>query len=66
MRDWLGEDALERVARLAYPARMVEAATAELGSRALDRSDLSPAVRRTIVDADSRLQEALRSREVFG
>ena len=66
MRAWLGEDALERVARLAYPARVVEAATAELGARALERLDLSPAARRTIVDADSRLHEALRSRAAFG
>jgi aminopeptidase N len=66
MRAWLGEDALERVARLAYPARVVEAATAELSARALERSDLSAAVRRTIVDADSRLHEALRSRATFG
>jgi len=65
MRAWVGEDALERVARWAYPARVVEVATAEHSARSLERDDLSTSVRRVIVDADSRLHEALRSRATF-
>ena len=65
MREWVGADALERVTRLAYPARVVEPATAELSARALAR-ELPAAVRRPVVDCDSRLREALRSRATFG
>jgi aminopeptidase N len=66
LTEWLGEDAVARVATLAYPARVVEARTADHSARALAREDLTPAVRRAIVDADSELREALRSRATFG
>jgi len=66
MSEWVGADALERLTRFAYPARVVEPATAELSSRALARGDLPAAVRRPVVDCDSRLREALRSQAVFG
>jgi aminopeptidase N len=62
----VGEDALARVAALAYPSRMVEASTAEQSAAALRRSDLTASVRRAIVDADSQLREALASRAAFG
>ena len=62
----VGEDALARVAALAYPASMVEAATADRSAAALRRQDLTASVRRAIVDADSQLREALASRAAFG
>jgi aminopeptidase N len=62
----VGEDALARVAALAYPSNVVEAATAERSAAALQRSDLTASVRRAIVDADSQLREALASRAAFG
>ncbi len=66
MSGWVGDDALARVAQLGFPARVVEQATAELSRAALERDDLTPAVRRGIVDAQSELREALRSRATFG
>jgi len=62
----IGEDALARVAALAYPANLVEASTAEQSEAALARTDLTASVRRAIVDADSELREALASRAAFG
>ncbi len=62
----VGQDALARVAALAYPASLVEASTAEQSAAALERSDLAASVRRAIVDADSQLREALASRAAFG
>jgi aminopeptidase N len=68
MAQWVGADALGRVATLAYPARVVQQATADASAAALAAGGghLTPAVRRSIVDADSELREALRSRAVFG
>jgi aminopeptidase N len=66
MERWVGADALGRVATLAYPSRVVELPTAAASAAALAGTALSPAVRRSIVDADSELREALRSRAVFG
>ncbi|MEO5983517.1 MAG: ERAP1-like C-terminal domain-containing protein, partial [Pedococcus sp.] len=66
MTAWVGDDALARVASLAFPSRVVEEATADLSREALGRDDLTPAVRRGIVDAQSELGEALRSRATFG
>ncbi|NYG06404.1 aminopeptidase N [Phycicoccus badiiscoriae] len=66
MTAWVGEDALARVATLAYPARIVEATTAELSAAAVASGRLSVAVRRSVVDAESELREALRSRATFG
>ena len=62
----VGEDALARVAALAYPATVVDASTARQSAAALERLDLTASVRRAIVDADSHLREALASRAVFG
>ena len=62
----LGEDALARVAKLAYPSSVVEASTAEQSAAALQRRDLTASVRRAMVDADSQLREALASRARFG
>ena len=62
----LGEDALARVAALAFPSNMVEQSTAEQSASALARPDLTASVRRAIIDADSELREALASRAVFG
>jgi aminopeptidase N len=64
--DWVGADAMGRLASLAFPARVVEEATAALSQKTLSQDSLSPAVRRSMVDADSELREALRSRSVFG
>jgi aminopeptidase N len=66
MTAWVGEDAIARVATLAYPARVVEEATLELSAAALAGGRLSVAVRRSVVDAQSELREALRSRATFG
>ncbi len=63
---WLGDDALHQVARAAYPARLVAPETAELTAEALSRADLTPGLRRSLVDAGHALHEALRSRERFG
>ena len=62
----VGEDAMARVAALAYPANVVEASTADQSAAALERGDLTASVRRAIVDADSHLHEALSSRAAFG
>ena len=62
----MGDDALARVATAAYPSSLVEPATAEISAEALARTDLTPGLRRAIVDADHVLHEGLRSRELFG
>jgi len=62
----VGEDALARVAALAYPANLVETSTADQSSAALRRADLTASVRRAMVDADSQLHEALASQAAFG
>ena len=62
----VGEDALARVAALAYPGNVVETTTADLSAAALERTDLTASVRRAFVDADSQLREALASRAAFG
>jgi aminopeptidase N len=66
MAQWVGEDAMARVASLAYPARVVEEATADLSAATVASGQLSVAVRRSVVDAESELREALRSRATFG
>jgi len=65
MSAWVADDALFAVALLGYPAWVVEQETADRADEALERSDLSPAVRRAFVDAGSRLREALASRAAF-
>ncbi len=61
----VGEDALARVATLGYPSPVVEQATLDLTEAALARDDLSPAVRRALVDAGSELAEGVRSQARF-
>jgi len=65
MSAWLGDDALGRVALSAYPSRLVEPATAQLSRHLLGRADLTAGLRRSVVDADHMLHEALHSRERF-
>jgi aminopeptidase N len=62
----VGQDAMARVATLAFPANVVEASTADQSAAALERRDLTASMRRAIVDADSHLREALASRVAFG
>jgi aminopeptidase N len=64
MTGWVGEDALSRVVFLGFPKVFTEE-TARLSAETLERSDLTPAVRRSLVDADWELQEALGSRRTF-
>jgi aminopeptidase N len=66
MTAWVGEDAIARVAHLAYPATVVQQATADLSAATLNGASLSAAVRRAMVDGESELREALRSRATFG
>jgi aminopeptidase N len=65
MADWVGEDALSRVVLVAFPKVFTDE-TAQLSARTLERDDLTPAVRRSLVDADAELREALASRATFG
>ena len=64
MTAWLGEDALARVATMTYPSRFVSEETLAL-SRAALAEDLQQGVRRSIVDQQSELEEALASRRAF-
>jgi aminopeptidase N len=66
MADWVGEDALSRVAALAYPSRVVDDEVVALSTQVLAGGALTAAVRRSVVDAESQLREALRSRATFG
>ncbi|GAB3108354.1 aminopeptidase N [Janibacter alkaliphilus] len=65
MSGWIGEDALSRVALMAYPSRIVTPETLRLSRATLERADLPQGVRRSMVDAQSELEEALLSRERF-
>jgi aminopeptidase N len=65
MSGWVGEDALSRIVALAFP-QVFTAETARLSAAALARTDLTPAVRRSLVDGDSDLREVLASRAAFG
>ncbi len=65
MDAWLGEDALSRVASMAYPTRFVSEETLRQSQECLARTDLDQGVRRSLVDAQSVLEEALRSRATF-
>ena len=62
----MGDDALERVAALLHPGALVEEASLEASTAVLARDDLTPGVRRSLVDADHVLREALASRRRFG
>ena len=61
----MGDDALQRVAQLAFPGRLADRATEASIVAALERDDLTPGVRRAMVDGLSELREALLSRERF-
>jgi aminopeptidase N len=50
---------------VAFP-KVFTAETAALSAGTLQRDDLTPAVRRSLVDADAELREALASRATFG
>ena len=65
MSDWVGEDALSRVVLVAYPKVFTDEVAA-LSAESLRREDLTPAVRRSLVDADAELREALTSRRTYG
>ncbi|HHU09106.1 MAG TPA: aminopeptidase N [Intrasporangiaceae bacterium] len=62
----MGDDALSRVATLAFPTRLVDRTTEQVVLAALEGDDLTLGVRRAMVDALSELREALRSRDCFG
>ena len=64
MTEWLGEDALSRVATANYPSRFVDEETLAM-SRACLEGDLQQGVRRSIVDSQAELEEALASRRAF-
>ncbi|MEO7130301.1 MAG: aminopeptidase N, partial [Dermatophilaceae bacterium] len=58
MSDWVGEDALARVVTAAFP-KVFTVEVEQRSRQALERADLTPAVRRSLVDADAELREAL-------
>ena len=62
----VGEDALNNVARPAFPSVVVEPATLELLEQTLAGGSLSPAVHRAMVDTGSQLREAVSSRATWG
>ncbi|WP_109474043.1 aminopeptidase N [Ornithinimicrobium cavernae] len=61
----VGQDALARVAVLAYPRTVVEEATAAATDERIAAGDLSAAVRRALTDQQSVLREVLASRRTF-
>ncbi|HYN65392.1 MAG TPA: aminopeptidase N [Ornithinibacter sp.] len=61
----MGDDALSRVVTAIHPTRLVDDATATASAAMLARDDLTPGVRRALVDADHELREALTSRRRF-
>ncbi|GAB3054599.1 aminopeptidase N [Intrasporangium mesophilum] len=65
MSGWVGEDALSRVVLVAFPKVFTDE-TARQSAETIARDDLTPAVRRSLVDADAELREALASRATFG
>ena len=62
----VGEDALARVAQLAFPLPVPTQATADAVDAVLAGGKVSPAVRRSMVDQRAVLTEVLRSQERFG
>ncbi|AKU17872.1 aminopeptidase N [Luteipulveratus mongoliensis] len=65
MADWVGQNALQQVATLSFPWPVVTPETRAAADTALQREDLTPAVRRAIVDQRSTLDNALRSLEKY-
>ncbi|XVX21072.1 aminopeptidase N [Actinomycetota bacterium] len=66
MREFVGEDALGRLARLAYPVTAVEPETLAVAREALERDDLPAGVRRGFVDGEDLVREALDSLSRYG
>ncbi|QRO86908.1 aminopeptidase N [Kytococcus sedentarius] len=62
----VGEDALARVAQLAFPLPVPTQATADAVDAVLAGGTVSPAVRRSMVDQRAVLTEVLRSQERYG
>lgn len=62
---WVGDDAMARVAKLAYPVQLAEPETLQRSRAAQGRSDLTAAVRRGIVDQESVLRQVLLSRDTY-
>ena len=62
----MADDALSRVVTAIHPTRLVDEDTARASAAVLARTDLTPGVRRALVDADHELREALASRRRFG
>ncbi len=62
----MGDDALSRVVTALHPTSLVEDASGAASDAMLARDDLTPGVRRALVDADHALREALASRRRFG
>ncbi|MDT0214208.1 aminopeptidase N [Rothia sp. ARF10] len=62
LAEWVGADAHDRVATLAFPSRVVEPETVTLVREALGRDDVPSGVRRSMADELSKLEEALASR----
>jgi aminopeptidase N len=62
----MADDALSRVVTAIHPTRLVDEQTARVSAAVLARTDLTPGVRRSLVDADHELREALESRRRFG
>ena len=61
----MGEDALSRVATALHPKAVVEEETLAASEALVARDDLSPGVRRALLDEDHRLREALESRQRY-
>ncbi|MBW3085686.1 Aminopeptidase N [Austwickia sp. TVS 96-490-7B] len=62
----LGEDALARVATVAFPSVMVSERVVDTARVALSSAELSDAVRRSMVDGTAVMEQALRSRRRWG
>ena len=62
----MGDDAMSRIVEAIHPTTVVEEGTAVVSGAVLERGDLTPGVRRALVDADHALREALESRRHFG
>ena len=62
----MGDDALSRVVTAIHPTTLVEEPTGAASAAVLAREDLTPGVRRALVDADHVLREALVSRRRYG
>ncbi|WP_409483781.1 aminopeptidase N [Arsenicicoccus dermatophilus] len=62
---WVGDDAMARVARLAYPVHVADLGTLDASEHTLREADLTAAVRRGMVDQETILRQVLASRQAF-